>query len=370
MKASTLFGMTAALVIGLGVLVGARYTGFFDAAPPPEKKNGNGTQILVAARNLIRGTAALPGDGKVRPLLDSERDFYEKFKSKLLSPVANAVEFRVLVKNVPAGQPLLEEYFEPSGLPEPLTARLEPGMRSVSLLLSKENAAGGLLRTGERVDVLLTSVVRSNPGCRDCQPVAPFTATAIIARNLKIVVKRDTLLTVMAPVPEDKPVSYMLEANTYRAALIEFAKGKGKLTLTPSASPMPTGAGGATSSDPDSREYRDEDKRIQEFSNNELIVTDADLERIFNLRSRPLPPAPVAENPRKVEMMVGLRVADTLVIQNGEVTSIGPGKKSPPPPPVRSTAPLEPAADSAFQFSTVSEPLPAASSFIERKPNR
>jgi Flp pilus assembly protein CpaB len=357
MKASSLFGLTVALLLGLGVLVGAKYTGMFDAAPAPveAKKNQKPPLVLVATRNLVRGIAAMPGDAKLRPLNETERAFYEKNSSKLLAAVPRAADYRVLARSVAAGQLLMEEHFEPYTIPESLSSRLDPGMRSVSLSLPTSQAAGGLLRVGERVDVLLTAKVQQNP-CKDCQPMAPFTATAVIARNLKIAVKRDMLVTVMAPIVHDKPISFILEANPYRAALIDYAKGKGTITLTPAIGATQTIASRDTSTNEiDSREYRDEDKRVQEFVNNESIVSDGDLERIFNLKARPLPPAPVvaAPKPIEVELMVGLRLAKRMVIDDDGVRYESPRPLlKPAPDPV---TPPQIKHESAFRFSSPTE---------------
>lgn len=355
MKASSLFAITVALLLALGVLVGAKYTGLFDAPAPAtvieKKKAAKPPLVVVANRNLVRGTAAMPGDAKVRPLTEMEIDFYEKNKTKLLPPSVRAVEYRVLARSVAAGQPLLEEYFEPHGIPEPLSMRLEPGMRTVHLSVMKDQAAGGLLRVGERVDVLLTAEIKTNP-CKDCQPVAPFVATAVIARNLKIAIKRDSFLTMMAPIPQDKPLSFILEANPYRAALIDYAKSKGTITLTPSTSATQALARNTSTADFDSREYRDEDKRVQEFLNNEVIVSDADLERIFNLKPRPPVPQVVSAPPVRVEMMVGLNHRKTMVLDDGAVRYEGP--KSLRPTSGKNSAKADLSAmesESAFSFS-------------------
>lgn len=330
MKASTLFGLTLASLVGLGVVVGAKYLGYFDNSPPPEvKKTKSDAQILVAGKNLFKGTAPFSADVKVRPVTEEELDFYQKNKDKLLAPVASAVEGRVLAKNVAAGQPLYDDHFEPQAFPEAVTDRLDPGMRSVGLVLPRERAGGGLIRVGERVDVLLTSIVETDTsGCKDCVAKSPFNATAAIARNLKVIIKRDNLWTVMQPVPQDKPVSFILQANPYRAALIEFCKSKGLITLVPSAAPLM----GKTDkeppmSDPDNREYREEDKRVAEFVNNEHIISDNDLERIFNLQRVIATQEPPVSQTR-VEMMVGTRVEAIAKVEGGAVTARvrrGPG---------------------------------------------
>src|SRR5262249_61912271 len=100
--------------------------------------------------------------------------------------------------------------------PEPLSQRLLPSMRAVNLSLTKEHSGGGLIQVGEWVDVVLTSSVESDG--------AASTRTATIAHNVRVIAKRNVLWPVFAPLTDDKPVHFTVEANPYRAALIEFAK--------------------------------------------------------------------------------------------------------------------------------------------------
>ena len=369
MKASTLFGLTFALLMGLGVVVAARVTGFLDSKPvvEPEKKT-NGVPMLIAARNLFRNTAALEFDAKVRPMTEADHAMYDKYRDKMLAPIPSAVEYRILKVNVPAGVPLMEDMFEPQALPEPISGRLSPNMRAVNVVVEKHRVAGGLPRSGEFVDVLLTAMIRQNGGLsKDTAPMAPFPAAAIIARKLKIVAKRDTLYTLNIANPVDKPISFTLEANPYRAALIEYAKSRGYLTLQLIA---PTNLANQPEPmvDRDSREYRDEDKRINEFMNNEHTITDADLERIFNLRTRPLPIQPVAA--RTPEMMYGLT---TIPTANNGISGWRSGYGVPgngATSESSSRPPMQPLAQTAFSFGAVGGTEFSATDFNNGDPKK
>jgi Flp pilus assembly protein CpaB len=334
-------------------VVAARVTGFLDSKPVVEEvKKTNGVPMLIAARNLFRNTAALEFDAKVRPMTEADHAMYDKYRDKMLAPIPSAVEYRILKVNVPAGVPLLEDMFEPQALPESVSVRLAPNMRAVNVVMDKPRAAGGLPQKGEYVDVLLSATIRMNHGVsKDTAPMEPFTSAAIIARKLKIVAKRDTLYTLNIANPVDKPISFTLEANPYRAALIEYAKSRGFLTLQLIA---PTNLANQPEPmvDRDSREYRDEDKRINEFMNNEHTITDADLERIFNLRTRPLPIQPVAA--RTPEMMYGLTTIPTM--NNGisgwrsgyNYGTAGNGATSD-----SSSLPVQPMSQTAFSFGAI-----------------
>jgi Flp pilus assembly protein CpaB len=301
-RASTLFAATAAVLAGLGTVAVAKYSGLFSpAAPAPAPAKPEPTMILAANKTLFEGTAINPNDVYVRALKPEEEEAYKAHKEQYLPPLQTAVAYRILAKNMEADQPMLREDLQDQAFPDPLNQRLDPHMRAVNVSVRKEDSAGGLITTGERVDLYLTTAI-GVPG----ESGQTTNQTACIARDLKVIAKRDTLWPVLASIP-DGPVSFTLEANPYRAALIEFAKTRGDFTLVPTPAPKQVkpasrGTGSPpTFSDPDSKEYRDEDVRVAAFSNGELTVGDRDLERIFNLKL-PTPPAP----PIKVERYSGV----------------------------------------------------------------
>jgi Flp pilus assembly protein CpaB len=288
MRASTLFAITAAVFLGLAVVAAAKYSGIFSPKakePPPPKVP---LKVLVAAKNLFENMTILPGDVRVRDMSDEEEAAYKEHREKYLPPKVDAGIMRVLIHSVEADQPILREYLEDINLPQSLNRRLSsPSMRAVNISVPIDRADGGLIQRGEYVDVYLTTRV-SVVG----KPETSITETAAIARNLKVIVKRNMLWNALAAVDPKKPIDYTLEANPYRAALIEFARTKGELSLVTTAIPQesmgftsPTrSVVSASQSDPTSKEYQDEDKRVAEFVNGERPVGDADLERIFNLK--------------------------------------------------------------------------------------
>jgi Flp pilus assembly protein CpaB len=287
MKASSLFTLTIAILLGLAAVVGAKYTGLFDRQPPPQAKETPVPHILVAKQNLFEGLTVASGQVRVRPLRPYELAHYQNNLEKYMPPLQTAAHMRILNRNVEADQPLLKEYFQDQTMPESISSRLDPNMRAVNVAVPKARSAGGLLRLGEHVDVYLTSNICTGPNCDN-----PLTQTACIARNCKIIVKRNNLWTVLTTDPDNKPLNFTLQANPYRAALIEFAQTKGNLALQPTpANTKATSLAAKTGSfsDPDSEEYRDEDRRVAGVVNGELTVSDLDLERIFNLKPMPAP---------------------------------------------------------------------------------
>jgi hypothetical protein len=177
-------------------------------------------------------------------------------------------------------------------------------MRAVSVGAMKIHSAGGLIQVGDWVDVYLTSTI-DLPCSPDCN--APTTLTAMLACKVRVIAKRNSLWPVPNQAGSICPMHYVLEANPYRAALIEFAKEKGVISLMPVSldekqelearrTERMNRKGDvllASYSIPDCPEYADEDKRINAAAGCcTSQISEADLLRIFNLRIPEPPPAP------------------------------------------------------------------------------
>jgi pilus assembly protein CpaB len=308
-RASTLFAITIAILIGLAVAITAKVTGFFNRTEAPAEAKKPDIQILAAAKPLFEGMPVTSSDVVVRALRPEELEHYRLHKDRYLPPVVGAAALRLVQRNVEADRPILKEYLGDLNSPDALNQRLVQNMRAVNVAVAKDDSAGGLIRVGEWVDVYLTSSIElgENKG--------ETTRTASIARSVRVIAKRNTLWPTATPLPDDKPVHYTLEANPYRVALIEFAKERGKLSLVALSSaeqrtleqrrnralqlgekmePSSFAAAG-------SKEYSQEDLRVALFLKGELTVEEADLIRIFAIK--PAAPAPA---PIKVEQYNGL----------------------------------------------------------------
>ena len=296
MRASTIFIWTFAILLGFAAVVVARLSGVFTPKTEPVAAKKPDRQILVAAKNLFAGDVINNSDVKVRVVKAEELADLEKNGSKYLPAVQQAAALRIAKKNIEADTPITRDMLEEMTKPNPLNTRLHPSMRAVNLSLLKDHSAGGLIQVGEWVDVMLTSNVTDGEGHMS-------TRTAAIAKGLRVIAKRNILWPIFAPLPEDKPVQFTLEANPYQAALIEFAKGKGQLSLIAipasegkgyeerrtSAMANPTDTTLVSFHDPATEESKTETTRLDGFLKGEAIG-DGDLERIFNLKPPP-PPA-------------------------------------------------------------------------------
>ena len=280
MRASTLFALFIAVMIGLAGLAAARYFGVFRTPVVQPQPVVQLPKVLVAKKNLYEDIAMTPGDVEVRELTADEYDDYRKNPEKYLSARPEAASMRVLNRNVGAGQILYNEYLTPQVIPKGVGEVLPPGMVAVHVEVTKDRANGGLIRIGDHVDVYLSTKIEGSG-----TPPVTRSGYAPIARGLPVIFKRDMLWPVVAPVPEGKPLAFTLAANPYRAALIEYAKSKGQLTLVPISTP-PLGKGAkaefpTTWDDPASEEYKNEDKRIAALSQGNRSISDADLESHF-----------------------------------------------------------------------------------------
>ncbi|MGE0528971.1 MAG: Flp pilus assembly protein CpaB [Bdellovibrionales bacterium] len=289
MRESTLFVLTLAILVGLGVAVSAKVAGLFDK--PPEAAKKPEIQVLVAAQNLFAGDTISTTGVKVRTLKEDEVAAYLKNKSKYLPAVASAASLRIPKVDILADQPLTEDHLETLLKPKSLNNRLMPTMRAISLSLPLDQAAGGLIQTGEWVDIMLTSTIEDLSGRKT-------TRTATIAPNVRVVAKRNTLWPVFAPIPQDKPLQFTVEVNPYRAALIEYSKNKGQIVFAPlpmSEQNRLEAQRTALLTKPDgvhqvhfikdaSEEAQEEEARVNAYNRGEVSVNENDLIRIFGIK--------------------------------------------------------------------------------------
>lgn len=321
MRASTMFALIVAVLVGLGAAVAAKATGLFNRAEP--KKEPPPVMVLVAANNLFEGNMLQPTDVKLRPASYSEVE--QLRRGELLPPVVQAAAKRFAKVAIPADSPIRKDSLEDLTAPSELRARLAPGTRAVNLAIPKHHASGGLINVGDWVDIQLMAAIEAPavplPGGA-AQAGGTTAQAAILVRGTRVIAKRNSLWPVNTPLGPDCPVNFTLEMNPYRAALLEFAKDKGTIVLLPVSDydkrqlearrndgmNAPVTQFVATSySIPDSNEYQDEDKRVSSFLNGNYVISEADLVRVFQLKYNPPPPPPPPE-PR-LEKVVGIQPA-------------------------------------------------------------
>lgn len=330
MRASTLFAITLAGLLGLGVAVVAKMTGLFNGRSPEAKQAPPAPEpeiyVLVGTHNLFAGTVIQGADIRLRPLHPEEKADYERNKDRYFPPTPSAAALRVTDRNIEADQPIMRDYLRDLNSPDPLKLRLVSHMRAVNVAVPKDRCVGGMIQVGDWVDVILRSTIASGDGS------APVARSANLAHNVRVIAKRNNLWPIYTPLPEDKPVDYTLEANPYRASLIEFAKDKGSLVLVPLPSSEQkvlearrnerllanTPIGPGYFSEPDSIEYKDEDTRVNAFLNGDVTLGEGDLVRIFGLKieapAAPVPPV----SPKMIERYSGVNKQGPVIFPGSE----------------------------------------------------
>jgi Flp pilus assembly protein CpaB len=304
MRASTMFGLIVAVLLGLGVAVGVKASGLLSPGEP--KKEPPPPLVLVAAVNIFEGNCLQAADVKLRPARSGE-ELDGLRKGDFLPATPQAAVRRFAKVSIPADSPIKKDYLEDLSAPPDLRNRLSKGMRAVNTAIPKEHCDGGMIQVGDWVDVSLTTTVDAPDGGKN-----PSTATrsAIIARNVRVIAKRNDLWPKATPLGPSCPVNFTLEMDPYRAALFEFVKQKGTLSLQliPEADKLRLeahrneimadrdGVVPVSFNISDSSEYADEDQRVAGFLSGKTPVSEQDLMRIFDLKYEPpmlqTPPPP------------------------------------------------------------------------------
>ena len=343
MRGSLLAIVAVAVVLGLGVVALVRAAGWLDrpavsappppviVAPPPPPQ----PQVIISRRPMYAGDMVDAEALVRRELRAGEAKDYEANRDDYLVSIEGAV-LRDLARDLSADTPLKKADLAPVQKPEPLNARLAPGTRAVDLAVPRELAAGGLIAVGDWVDVLvLTDVSRTDSPARVPQ-------TGVLVHSAPVVAKRSSLFTVFSA-QKDGPIGHMVAVNPYRAALLEYARSVGTISLVPvssaekrrldtlktraGTSPATASAAAIPFAEPGSPEFRDEVERIEKYNRGELAVGRADLARVLQL-APPAPRTPAVQ----IELFRGTARA-------GTATFDPPGG---PPPDYVFTAPTGP----------------------------
>lgn len=314
MRISFLLVLALALLVGLGVVFALKTLGWLTSPPPPPPAPSPppvvAPQVLVPTRPLFPGDAILPGDLGARPMTEAEYEDFKKNRDDYLLPNSASANYRFVKKAHPANVPLKKSDLEEIRKPTPLNERLLAETRAVNLLLPKNQAAGAMIQTGDWVDVYLTTAV----GVRKADGGllrTPELRTALIAKNAHVVAKRDSLWDLYAPLRSNE-ISYTLAVNPYRAALIDYARTVGAITLVPVShaerqkldedSKDPAKLVEVTVGDPGRDETKYELDRIRM---NDLAIGPAELARAMHLPTLPEQTVARMKQPTQVEAIFG-----------------------------------------------------------------
>lgn len=316
MRISFLLVLALALLVGLGVVFAIKTLGLLSpATPPPPPPSApppiRVPMVLVPQRPLFPGDSILPGDLGARPMTEAEYAHFKDHKEDYLPPNSASAHYRFVKTAHPANKPLLLSDLEEIRKPTPLNERLLADTRAVNLTVPKGQAAGSLIQHGDWVDVYLTTYV----GIQKLDGATikpPELRTALIAKNVHVIAKRDSLYDLYYP-QRSNEISYTLAMNPYRAALFDYARTIGSITLVPVSnaertkldedSKDPKKLVNVTIGDPTLATTQQEAERIK---NNDLSVGPSELAKAMNLAVLPDMTLTKTKRPVEIETMVGV----------------------------------------------------------------
>lgn len=135
--------------------------------------------VLVATQDIPLGTR-----------LNAGVINWKKWPSEALSPnyinrknspqVMEEMVSAVARTTIYAGEPIVQRKVAMAGDRGQMAAILEPGMRAVSTRISVDSAAGGFILPGDRVDIVLTTLVLNTPKAGAATGQKNYVATTIM----------------------------------------------------------------------------------------------------------------------------------------------------------------------------------------------
>ena len=135
-----------AVALGLALLIARLVSNFFEAAEPET------TRIVVAASDIQSGDVLTDGDLKLT----------EWPAARMPKGTFKGIEVlvgRTAGDDIFEGEPVYESRLvsEEGGPVRGISGRIDPGMRAVSIEIDDVSGISGMLRTGDRVDVIATA---------------------------------------------------------------------------------------------------------------------------------------------------------------------------------------------------------------------
>jgi len=223
--------IVGALVIAIGAAFGVNQMMRGASAPPARAAatpDISGPMILVATRQLPVGTIIGPDSFRFQPWPKElvEQAYFLKEKTDTNSLVGTVVRYAIT-----AGQPLTQ-----GALVHPddrgfLAAALGPGMRAVTVKVSKEQGVAGFVFPGDRVDVLLSQKLKVEEG--SSYPDSELFTSETIVRNVRVLAtdQRYDAEDETGKTPVRTFGSVTLEATPKIAEKIAVAQSMGTLSL-------------------------------------------------------------------------------------------------------------------------------------------
>ena len=145
----------------------------------------------MAAVNLMDKSLILPNQVKT---ISVSKEEYDRITSNPKYLRGNQPVNRTTVRSIRAEEPIYDDYLEPLQYPKPVSLKLCPGKRAVIIEVPSKQV---MVQVGDHVDVLCTlSNDAFGPG---------KIATAVIAKDLRVVARFNTTRTYAQPANGDVP---------------------------------------------------------------------------------------------------------------------------------------------------------------------
>lgn len=220
------------IVLAGGFVVAILVAVLVQASLGGAKKSDDGntpkSQVLVAAKNLSLGTNLAEGDLKWQtwPGTPFQGAIVRKGEEKAV----DALNGR-LIQKISEGQPVLRNAVFKEGRGNLVAATLSEGMRAISIPVKAQNMAGGFVKPGDYVDVVLTYRVRMTGNtARVASTLVNRYATETIIKNARVLgVDQDPKSEADDKGKVGKTVT--LEVTAEDAEKVALGQEMGKMTL-------------------------------------------------------------------------------------------------------------------------------------------
>lgn len=182
-------------------------------------------EILVAKKDLV------PGSFVLKEKLEWQEWPEDAIGDRMLKKGDVEIEDflgSVVRARIPAGQPVLPSSMVQSGEQGFLAAVLAPGMRAVTVPLNATSGVGGFVFPGDKVDLLLSIILKPEDDNSEMQRDFYFTETLL--KDVRVIGKDQSAVQVEGEAKLAK--SATLEVTPKQAEAVALATMVGKLSLS------------------------------------------------------------------------------------------------------------------------------------------
>lgn len=224
MSRTLLIAAAAALALGAGFVAQRSLAGRGDAASAT-------APVLVAVEDLEIGQSV--AEKHLTWQQWPKANLNPRYITAIAKPDARKALVGAIVRQpVTAGEPVTNAKLLKRDNAGVLAVVLEEGMRAVSIKVDEAQGVAGLLRTGDRVDVILTHKVTS---ALDAQQAGEKSVSEAVARNVRVLaVGQEVKVEENTPTGKQQKLakSVTLEVDAKQAEAVTLGRTLGSLSLS------------------------------------------------------------------------------------------------------------------------------------------